>query len=69
MKRGPRWAGVVDRLREPSTWAGIAALAILSRHPLPEGLTDAAPALVALLSAVLAAVLDERGPPPPPPAV
>lgn len=52
---------VADRIKEPSTWAALAALASLAGHPLPTDLVAAAPALVCLLASILGVVLNERG--------
>ena len=55
----------VARLREPSTWAALAALAVLAGHPMPERMEEAGPALVALVAAVLGVALKEGSEPPP----
>lgn len=56
---GPAVRQVAARLREPSTWAALAALAVLAGHPMPESMEDAGPALVALLAAALGITLKE----------
>lgn len=60
---GPAVRAVAARLRQPSTWAALAALAVLAGHPLPASMVEAGPALVALVAAALGVVLDERGAP------
>jgi len=50
-----------ERLREPSTWAALAAVAAALGHPVPADLVSAAPTLVAIVAAGLGVALDERG--------
>lgn len=56
----PRTAAVVERLREPSTWAALGVLAAISGRYMPPELVTAGPDLVALVCAALGVVLNER---------
>ena len=49
----------MDRLKEPSTWAGLAVLASLFGHPLPADLVSAIPTVVAGLGGLFAVVKRE----------
>ena len=60
-----RRRAIVRTLRQPSTWAGIAALALLAGKQLPPELVGAAPDLVALAAGLLGITLNEQGPPGP----
>lgn len=55
-----RGAAILARLREPSTWAALAALGSIVGHGIPPDLTAAAPVLVSLGAAVLGVALPER---------
>ena len=58
----PRRAALVARLREPSTWAALAALAAVAGRHLPPELVASGPDLVALVCIALGIALPE-GPP------
>lgn len=49
----------MDRLKEPSTWAGLAVLATLFGHPVPADLVSALPTVVAGLASMFAVVKRE----------
>lgn len=55
---------IVNRLREPSTWAGVSILAAMFGVQLPPGLGEAVSTIVAGMSAVAAVVVPERRPDP-----
>lgn len=55
---------LVNRLREPSTWAGVSILAAMFGVQLPPGLGEAVSTIVAGMSAVAAVVVPERRPDP-----
>jgi hypothetical protein len=50
----------VSRLKEPSTWAGLSALAMLFGVPVPPGLPEAIGTIVTAGAAVAAVVLPEK---------
>lgn len=54
-----KFMNVVGRLREPSTWAGLSAMALI--FGLPPGTIDAVGQIVGGLAALGAIVLKERG--------
>lgn len=49
----------LQRLREPSTWAGIAALGVL--FGVPAGTVEAAGQIIGGVAALAAIILPERG--------
>lgn len=51
---------IIKRLREPSTWAGIAAIGVL--FGLPVGAMDAVGQIIGGVAALVAVVLPEKGP-------
>lgn len=53
------WRPVIDRLREPSTWSALAAVALLAGQQLPAELVGAGPDLVALVCAVVGVLTPE----------
>ncbi len=53
-------AWLADRLREPSTWAGIGAMCALLHHQLPPGMTDNLAAVGCFVSSLLAVGRGER---------
>lgn len=59
MANGERSAAIAARLKEPSTWAGLAVL--LSVFGLPAGLSEAVVQIGAGLGAAAAIVLREPG--------
>ena len=50
---------ILRRLREPSTWAGLAALAAIFGVPVPPGVPEAVGTLVAAGAAVAGVLLPE----------
>lgn len=52
---------ILNRIREPSTWAGIASVAISLGLGVPPGLIEAAGQAVAGIAGVLAIFVRERG--------
>lgn len=55
---------LTNRLREPSTWAGVSILAGMFGIQLPPGLGEAIATIIAGVSAVAAVVVPERRPDP-----
>jgi len=55
---------IANRLREPSTWAGVSMLAAMFGVQLPPGLGEAVATIIAGVSAVAAVVVPERRPDP-----
>lgn len=51
---------ILGRLREPSTWAGAAALFAVLGRPLPVPVVDALPHIGAALAALLAVLVPDR---------
>lgn len=52
--------GIVNRLKEPSTWASLAALVALSGMQVPDDVVQAMPGLVGFVAAVLGVFLKEK---------
>lgn len=52
-----KWLSIINRLREPSTWAGISALGLIIG--LPPGTIDAVGAIVGGVAALGAIALPE----------
>lgn len=50
---------LAERMREPSTWAALAAVAAALGHPVPLDLVAAAPVLVALAAGAAGVALAE----------
>jgi len=51
----------MNRLKQPSTWAGLAALASLVGHPVPADVVAALPQLVTFLGGLAAVFINEKG--------
>lgn len=51
---------IINRLREPSTWAGVASIAVSLGLGVPPGLIEAAGQALAGVAGVLAIVMRER---------
>lgn len=60
-----RFAFILKRLQQPSTWAALAGLSLLAGKQLPPELVGAGPDLVALAAGALGVALNEQGPPGP----
>jgi hypothetical protein len=54
---------IINRLREPSTWSGIAALAVALGMGIPPGTVEAITQVGVGLAGLAAVVLRERGKP------
>jgi hypothetical protein len=50
----------IDRLKEPSTWAALAALAAVFGVPVPPGVPEALGTVIAAGAAVAGVLLPER---------
>lgn len=51
---------IINRLREPSTWAGVASIAVSFGLGVPPGLIEAAGQAIAGVAGVLAIFMKER---------